>query len=153
MVVGMVSESDLLWHQVPDDLGRMLPVRPPAMVREVMSTDVVSAAPADDVAAAADRMLVHDVRSLPVVDGETLVGIVSRRDILRTLVRTDDVRCREVQHRLDMCAGHDRRWKASVHEGAVTVDGAFSDDAERRTVLVLARTVPGVAGAACGVRR
>jgi CBS domain-containing protein len=146
-VVGMVSESDLLWDRVPAESVRAAPGtahEPPAVVGEVMSTAVVAAAPEDDVAVVVKRMLGHDVRSLPVVDDETLVGIVSRRDILRTLVRTDDILCREVQHRLDMYAGHDRRWAATVHNGQVTIDGAFDDDIERRTVLVLARTVPGV---------
>lgn len=43
--------------------------------------------------------------TLRVLDGDELVGIVSRRDILRALVRTDDVVCCEVQHRLDEYTG------------------------------------------------
>lgn len=75
LVVGMVSESDLLRNRVPAEVGRAVPgdgpVEPPALVRELISTAVVTAAPDDDVAEVADRMLGRDVRSLPGVTTAT----------------------------------------------------------------------------------
>src|SRR4051794_26147830 len=93
-LVGMISESDLLWHRVPSDptahAWRHLedpPPRRPVTVHQAMSAHPVTATPDADVADVADLMLQHDVRSIPIVEGRGVVGIVSRRDILRTAVR------------------------------------------------------------------
>lgn len=52
---------------------------------ELMTAPAITASPAEDIGAAALRMLDRRVRRLPVVDRGRLVGIVSRRDLLRTL--------------------------------------------------------------------
>jgi CBS domain-containing protein len=151
-VVGMVSEADLLWNRVPADPvvhlwrsagGDALPR--PRSVADVMTTPVVTARPSDDVADIARTMLERDIRSIPVIDDADLVGIISRRDIMRAMVRTDDVLCHEVQHRLDEYAGGIRRWTAAVTDGTAVIDGSFDNDVERQVVAVLVRTVPGVA--------
>ena len=152
-LVGMVSEGDLLWHRVPTDptahLWRHLensPERRPGTVREVMSARPVTATPDADVADIADMMLRHNVRSVPIVEDRDVVGIVSRRDILRAAVRGDDVLAREVQHRLDEYADGVRRWAATVDGGVAAISGDFTNDTERTVVTVLARTVPGISG-------
>ena len=150
-LVGMVSEGDLLWHRVPTDptahlwrhLDQEAP-RPPRTVREVMSTRPVTTTSDADVADVADTMLQRDVRSVPVVDGRKVVGIISRRDILRAAVRGDDVLTREVQHRLDEYAGTPGRWTATVHKGVASVAGLLRNETERTVVAVLTRSVPGV---------
>jgi CBS domain-containing protein len=150
-LIGMVSESDLLWHRVPSDPTAHLrrtadtdPADRPGTVVEVMSPYTVTTGPDADLAEVAEQMLEHDVRSMPVLDGDVVVGIISRRDILRAMVRGDDVLTAEVQHRLDEYAGG-RRWTATVEAGVAHVSGEFDDDTERGIVAVLARTVPGVA--------
>lgn len=152
-LVGMVSEGDLLWHRVPSDptahLRRHLdtdPQRRPGTVVEVMARSPLTTTPDADVAEVADAMLQHDVRSMPVVEGREVVGIVSRRDILRAMVRSDDVLAKEVQHRLDEYADGVHRWSATVDGGIATVVGEFTNETQRAVVQVLARTVPGVAG-------
>jgi CBS domain-containing protein len=153
-LVGMVSESDLLWHRVPADptthAGRHPDTEPdhrPATVAEIMSAYPLVTTPGADIADVADAMLQHDVRSMPVLDDRAVVGVFSRRDIIRAVVRGDDVLAREVQHRLDEYAGGERRWTAAVEDAVVTVTGQFDNDTERVVVGVLARTVPGVAAA------
>ena len=60
-------------------------------VRDAMSTGVRSAAPTDWVADAAQTMKQEDVGSLPVVDGERLVAILTDRDIVvRTVAERVD---------------------------------------------------------------
>jgi CBS domain-containing protein len=150
-LVGMVSEGDLLWHRVPSDptahVRRRNTTRPgqrPRTVSEVMAWDPYTVRPATDVAEVADLMLRHDVRSVPVVEDGGVVGIVSRRDILRIMVRTDEVLRGEVQHRLDEYADGVSRWKATVTNGVARISGEFDTETERAVVAVLTRTVPGV---------
>ncbi|RSM49342.1 signal transduction protein [Actinoplanes sp. ATCC 53533] len=150
-LVGMVSEGDLLWHRVPADPTAHVrrhpdtdPQHRPGMVLEVMAQSPLTTTPDTDVAEVADMMIQHDVRSLPVVEGREVVGIISRRDILRAMVRSDDVLAKEVQHRLDEYADGVHRWSATVDGGIVTVTGEFTNDTELAVVTVLARTVPGI---------
>jgi CBS domain-containing protein len=49
----------------------------------------VAVAPAADAAAVARVLLDRHLDAVPVVDGGRLVGIVTRSDVLRTLVRDD----------------------------------------------------------------
>ena len=92
----------------------------------------------------ARTMLDRDVRSVPVLDSGHVVGIISRRDLLRSVLRTDDVLAHDVQQRLDAYADEPGRWTATVTDGVVRIDGFVDDDVERRVVEILARTVPGV---------
>lgn len=90
------------------------------------------------------RMLTRrGVRSVPVVDDENrVVGIVSRGDLLRLNVTSDDAIAVGVQKLLDDYTGK-RRWVAQVQQGTVTVAGRFDDESERRIAVALARMVPG----------
>jgi len=156
-LAGVVSESDLLWHRVPADPTTHARRRPdtdpanrPEKVGEVMSPYPVTTRPDADVAEVAEQMLDHDVRSIPVLDDGILVGIISRRDILRSMVRSDDVLTAEVQHRLDEYADGRTRWTATVSGGVARITGEFDNETERAVVGVLARTVPGVAAVDVG---
>jgi CBS domain-containing protein len=130
---------------------RDIMTRPVHVIRQEASiesaAELMTATADTDVAEVADTMLQHDVRSMPVVEGDEVVGIISRRDILRAMVRSDDVLLKEVQHRLDEYADGVHRWTAVVDGGIATVVGEFRNDTERAVVTVLARTVPGVSAA------
>ncbi|GGN84681.1 CBS domain-containing protein [Actinoplanes lobatus] len=152
LLVGMVADSDLLKGRVPPDVTAHQRRRPdpdphnrPAMVEEVMSRYPVTTTPDTDVAKVAEQMLEHNIRSLPVVQNRNVVGIISRRDLIRALVRSDDVLAREVRHRLDEYAAGEHRWTVTVETGIVTVAGDYLSETERTVVEILARTVPGVA--------
>ena len=56
-------------------------------VSEWMTRDPVTVEPETDTEDAADMMLAQGFRHLPVVQGRTVLGIVSLRDILRTRIR------------------------------------------------------------------
>ena len=49
-----------------------------------MSTGAITAAPGEDVTAALSRMRAEQIRRLPVVEGERLVGMLSLADVART---------------------------------------------------------------------
>lgn len=158
-LIGMVSEADLLRAQLSRDprvhqcpahshSGRQVP---PAAVNDVMSTPVVAVSEGAQSSDAAGLMLDYGVRSIPVVDGGTVTGIVSRRDLIRVMVLDrDETIGEQVQERLDEYV--DRGWAVTVSEGAVTITGDFAGENERRVVSILARTVPGVTSVRTGPR-
>jgi CBS domain-containing protein len=53
---------------------------------EICSTEVVTVKPGDPVSTAADTMSSHKLHALPVVEGNKLVGMVSRIDIIRNVI-------------------------------------------------------------------
>jgi CBS domain-containing protein len=76
-VVGVVTDRDIC-------MGLALKNCHPSerSVREVMSREVYSCVPDDDLADALETMADRRVRRLPVLDGEELVGMVSMNDIV-----------------------------------------------------------------------
>jgi CBS domain-containing protein len=151
-LVGIVGEADVL-------RGRLLPdprlrlrrdvgtgaAAPPVHVGGVMTTDVRTVEAGADVAEVARLLVDERLRSVPVVDGGRLVGIVSRQDVLRALARPDDQLRGDLLRRIADYAGRLDGWQVAVREGVATVrrprGGPGSDDDALRT---LARTVPGV---------
>jgi acetoin utilization protein AcuB len=85
-VVGLVTERDLhlamppVWAADRDELMAALTER---RVDEVMTTDVVVVTPDTPLEDAARELYTHRIGCLPVLDGETLVGILTERDVLR----------------------------------------------------------------------
>jgi acetoin utilization protein AcuB len=55
-------------------------------VKEVMSEPAITASPEATAKEAARLMLEHKIGCLPVIEGHTLVGIVTETDILRYVV-------------------------------------------------------------------
>ncbi len=72
--VGIVTDRDIVIRAIAD--GQ--PNRP---VRDIATRDVISVSPDTSTREAAELMSEHQVRRLPVVDGERLVGIVSLGDL------------------------------------------------------------------------
>jgi CBS domain-containing protein len=65
-------------------------------VEDVMSTPAVTAAPEDDLGAAARTMHQRKIGSLPVVEAGRVVGIMTETDLLREILRATECCCREV---------------------------------------------------------
>jgi CBS domain-containing protein len=148
-LIGIVSEIDLIRDRLPRDPRSHLAVTtqpqpdPAQLVAQVMTEVVECLGGGADTADVAALMVDNDIRAVPIVDGGTLIGIVSRRDLLRTLLRDDAVLEAEVGARLDELGGGSR-WRVSVRDGVATIHGAFDDGRQRDAVLRLASTVPGV---------
>lgn len=148
-VIGIVSEVDLIRDRMPHDpRSQMIPVPasspdPSRLVGEVMTDTVVCMAPTADTATIARAMVENGIRAVPIVDGARLVGIVSRRDILRSLLRDDTAIAADARQRLDDYAGEAGRWHVEVDDGVVTVSGR-TDDVQRSVIDALLRTIPGV---------
>ncbi|TDB87788.1 CBS domain-containing protein [Actinomadura sp. 7K534] len=148
-LAGIVSEMDLLQGVFEHDPRAF--VRPvattaapaPRLVEEVMTRDVETARPNGDVAVLAEMMMKTRIKSVPVLDGSTIVGIVSRRDLIAILAR-DDARIRDdVLAAITEYGTEGAHWDVSVRDGAVELRGT-TDEPAQQIADVLARTVPGV---------
>jgi CBS domain-containing protein len=81
MLLGIFTERDVL--RAAATSGDLTSAR----VSEWMTEDPVTATPDTDADAATETMMSQGFRHLPVVEGTSVVGIVSLRDIMRTRVR------------------------------------------------------------------
>ncbi|TDV44108.1 CBS domain-containing protein [Actinophytocola oryzae] len=148
-LVGIVTEADLVRDRVPRDPrarchpGEDLPTVATTTVGEVMTTPVTGMGPGTDVAVLAKAFLDDGHRSMPIVEGARLVGIVTRRDIVRVIARDDDTIATDVRRHLAAYGG-DRRWRVGVHDGMVTIADEFDDETDRHVATVIAEAVPGV---------
>jgi CBS domain-containing protein len=136
-LVGIVSEADLLALETAPASGRR-----PHTVREVMTHPVYTLAEETDAVAAARLMLRHRLKSVPVVAGERVVGMVARRDLLRLLARSDDDIRSELERRLAEEARALHEVGVEVSDGVVTVE--VEGDPCRLLVESVARAIPGV---------
>jgi len=150
-LLGIVTEADLMRDRIlPDPRTRIWHDQEsaphsnaPDTVARVMSTPATGMPRHTDAAELAKVMLHNDIRSIPIVDGTRVVGIVTRRDLLRTIARDDLAIVADVRHQLAAYAGADR-WTVTVRDGAVRILDEFDDDTDRHVATVLARAVPGV---------
>lgn len=148
-IVGIVSEADILRDRMPHDLTAHLRrepddrADPAAIVGDVMTDTAICLSENADLADVAEVLVDNRVRAIPIVRGADLVGIVSRRDVLRTLLRDDAAIKAEVHERLGIYAGASDRWHVEVEDGVVTVRGHFDDARQEQVVSGLARSVNG----------
>jgi CBS domain-containing protein len=146
-LVGMVSEMDLIRDDIEaDPRGQQRPLPRgqaplPRTVDEVMTRDVLALPAGSDIHEAVALMVREKVRSLPVLEGDRVVGMISRRDVLRLLVLDSETIRVEVARRVRDVTGE--TVAVVVEAGVVTLAAGSSDRATELGSLV-ARTVPGV---------
>jgi CBS domain-containing protein len=56
------------------------------VVRNIMSKPLVTIPPSEEVTQAVEQMVRKDIRRLPVMEGDRLVGMVTERDVFRYLI-------------------------------------------------------------------
>lgn len=148
-LVGIVSEADILPMETrPDPRTQATPLPPsagssPRVVGDVMTRDVLTVSANSEVSQAARTTLDAGVKRVPVMRGRRVVGILSRRDLVRVIARGDGDIELELKRRLsELGLGTDH--------GAVTVGAGVAtihlDDRgpARRLAESVALTVPGV---------
>lgn len=144
-LAGVVSEADILRDMVrPDDRAHVRqverPYEDPRQVGEVMSTLAMTVHADTDLSEAVELMMDSAVKSLPVVEDDQVIGVVSRSDVVHALARSDQ-RIRAEVDDLLRSTGYD--WQAEVVDGVVFVSGP-SGAAERRVADAVAGAVTGV---------
>ena len=114
---------------------------------EVMSTPAVTVVSSLSIAAAARRMRDEHVKRLPVVDeADTLVGIVSRADLLKVHLRSDaQIRRDVVEQVVGLVLGAaGSTVQVTTTDGVVTLRGRLKFRSIAEKLLRLSREVPGV---------
>ena len=145
-LIGIVTEADLIRNRFPvayGDEGTDRPAKPARTVGEVMYSPVVGVSHDADVAVLAREMVTGRRRCVPIVDGTRLVGVVTRRDVIRMLSRSDADVATDVRRHLQVLGGQ-ARWTVEVADGDVTVRDQFDEASDRQVAQVLAEAVPGV---------
>ena len=166
-LVGMLTEGDLLGRA---ELGRDLPDAGPLDVEQraralikarswkvgdVMTRDVATVAEDTSVAAVVAVLVDRGVKRVPVVREDRLVGIVSRRDLLRLFVarreenvpRGDMAMTRGIKARLGEEPGlAGTRIDVDVSDGVVRLRGTVALAVQRDAARVIAESVRGVIG-------
>ncbi|GAA2208079.1 CBS domain-containing protein [Nonomuraea monospora] len=148
-LVGVVSELDLLRGEFePDPRATVLPPQaahepPPRRVMEVMTREAVTVTETTDVTTAIDLMVGKRIKSLPVLHGEQIAGMVSRRDLMAMLARPDDELRQAVMAALREQYPFGPSWEVTVRDGVAELSGPPHRHADH-IADVLARTVPGI---------
>ena len=148
-LVGIVSEADLVPLELaPDPRAHLIPPADlpghlPKVAGEAMTREVVALPEDADLAEAGRLMLERRIKSIPVVQGRRVVGIVARRGLLAVLARRDQDIARELEALLASELGAPSPYRATVRDGIVRLTGS-ADPTTRRLASLLAREVPGV---------
>jgi CBS domain-containing protein len=131
-VAGVVSEADLLRTQHRPAvkrtrlLSRRAAHRPGSYTAaQLMTAPAITIHPDAPLGAAARRMTDQNLTMLPVVDADgELLGVVSRRDLLRVFLRPDEEIAAEVRQVLaDVLLAGPASVTVAAHDGLVTLSG------------------------------
>ena len=172
-LVGIVSEGDFLhraeigtarrrsrWIEFllgPGEIAESYVQSHGRKVGEVMTRDVVTVSEGTSLTDVVDVMEKHNVKRLPVVSGELLVGIITRSDLLRALsaavagkaAETADCSDQAILGRL-MAELNQQGFVSpkcldvTVDKGVVTLTGEIFDERQRPAMLVAAENITGV---------
>ncbi|MFF9815333.1 CBS domain-containing protein [Streptomyces sp. NPDC014006] len=156
-VIGVVSEADLLPKEefrdtdpsLYEQRGRLSDVARAGAVtaEELMSTPAITVHPDVTLAHAARIMALRRVKRLPVVDDMAMLqGIVSRADLLKVFLRSDEDIEEEVRRTVVsyLFPATSHAIHVNVHEGVVTLRGHIRDTSLISVAVRLVRAVEGV---------
>jgi CBS-domain-containing membrane protein len=170
-IVGIVGEADLMhrvemgterhqawWSRLladPQDLAAEYAKSHGVRAADIMSRSVVSVSPETPIGEVAELLERRSLKWIPVVEGQKLVGVISRTDLLRGMAidqarpetaALDDAAIRERLVQVMQAEG----WAAGsyihvfVENGVVQLWGPVNSDEEDRAVRIAASRVPGV---------
>lgn len=162
-VIGMVSEADLLRKEEFREQFYGEGYRPPLRARlrhpkgrqkaegetaaELMTSPAITVSPEASAVEAARLMEAHAVKRLAVVDRDgRLAGVVSRRDLVKLFLRSDEEIAAEVRDDiLDRALWVETSGvQVDVHQGVVTLSGSMQRRSEAAIAARMTARVNGV---------
>ena len=158
-VLGVVSEADILAKEAgpepPDNRlvawllgGRHVDEHKLAArsAAEAMTAPAVTVGADRPVAEAARLMVERGIKRLPVVDADgTLIGVVTRTDLVRAFVRSDEEIEREIRDMVLRTLWIDEPgWELRVERGEVGLSGTLQRRSDAELLEHFAGRVPGV---------
>ena len=162
-VIGMVSEADLLRKEEFREQFYGEGYRPPLRARlrhpkgrqkaegetaaELMTSPAITVSPEASAVEAARLMEAHAVKRLAVVDRDgRLAGVVSRRDLVKLLLLSDEEIAAEVRDDiLDRALWVETSGvRVDVHQGVVTLSGSMQRRSEAAIAARMTARVNGV---------
>jgi CBS domain-containing protein len=116
------------------------------LVGDVMTSEVKVVDPESDHAEAARLMLREGVKRLPVVADGRLIGLVSRTDILKAYVRSDEEIIDEIRGHVmrDVLWIDPRRVSIECVDGNVALDGHLETKSDASLLVELTKRLDGV---------
>ena len=165
MVLGVVSEADLL---VKEGGADAIQHRPLARIRgesresqaqlakvkastagEAMTVPAITIDPDRSIPEAATLMTSRRVNRLPVVEDGRLVGIVSRADLVRAFIRSDDELAQTIREDvlLRVLWLDPTLFTVEVEDGVAAVSGRVERRSTTQMIERCVRLVPGIVGA------
>jgi CBS domain-containing protein len=157
-VVGVVSESDIVEKEAaaqPRPRGGLRHARARASAKleartagEAMTSPALTIGADRPVVEAAALMIERRVKRLPVVTGGRLTGIVTRADLVRAFLRTDEEIAREIREDvvLGTFAVPPESLHVEVERGEVTLGGEVETPEVVALLEAFVKRVPGVVG-------
>jgi CBS domain-containing protein len=124
-------------------------------VNEIMTREVYTVSETTPLPDVVKLMEQHRIKRVPVVRGETVVGMITRANLMRALIhlslqeKSPSAGDTEIRERL-LSELNKHSWapialiNISVSDGVVTLSGALTDERERQALRVAAENVPGV---------
>lgn len=113
-------------------------------VGEVMTRNVITADEQTPVHVLASQMVRFAVNRLPIVRGRQVVGIVTRADVLKVFLRSDELLKREAQAVLDEFLLFGEEVAVAVDRGVYVLRGLVGSPGRRAALLRRLWTVDGV---------
>jgi CBS domain-containing protein len=169
-VVGVVSEADFLLKEGGQAAARrrrfrriLGDSRAKAAARQVKIGAITAGEAMTSPAAtidvdrstteAATIMVDRDINRLPVVEGGKLVGIVSRADLVRAFVRSDEQLAETIRHDvlLRVLWLNPALFDVTVRDGVATVAGRVERKSTAEMLERAVRAVPGIVDVDCAV--